>query len=74
MFTEEEKKILKKYVTSTEDGVFAVKGETIAAKPADALPETVKQALIQNRKMATYRSVEALRKAATVKDYRFSFY
>jgi len=26
MFTEEEKKILKKYVTSTEDGVFAVKG------------------------------------------------
>ncbi|HQS25241.1 MAG TPA: peptidylprolyl isomerase [Sediminibacterium sp.] len=55
-------------------GVFAVKGETIAAKPADALPETVKQALIQNRKMATYRSVEALRKAATVKDYRFSFY
>lgn len=55
-------------------GVFAIKGETIAAKPADALPETVKQALIQNRKMATYRSVEALRKAATVKDYRFSFY
>lgn len=55
-------------------GVFAVKGEAIAAKPADALPETVKQALIQNRKMATYRSVEALRKAATVKDYRFSFY
>lgn len=55
-------------------GVFAVKGETIAAKAADALPETVKQALIQNRKMATYRSVEALRKAATVKDYRFSFY
>lgn len=55
-------------------GVFAVKGESIAAKAADALPETVKQALIQNRKMATYRSVEALRKSATVKDYRFSFY
>lgn len=55
-------------------GVFAVKGETIAAKPSDALPETVKQALIQNRKMAIYRSIEALRKAATVKDYRFSFY
>ena len=55
-------------------GVFAVKGETIAAKAADALPETVKQALIQNRKMAIYRSIEALRKAATVKDYRFSFY
>jgi len=55
-------------------GVFAVKGESIAAKASDALPETVKQSLIQNRKMATYRSVEALRKAATVKDYRFSFY
>jgi peptidyl-prolyl cis-trans isomerase D len=55
-------------------GVFAVKGETIAAKAADALPETVKQSLIQNRKMAIYRSIEALRKAATVKDYRFSFY
>jgi len=55
-------------------GVFAVKGETVAAKPSDALPETVKQALIQNRKMAIYRSIEALRKAATVKDYRFSFY
>lgn len=55
-------------------GVFAVKGETVAAKPSDSLPETVKQALIQNRKMAIYRSIEALRKAATVKDYRFSFY
>jgi peptidyl-prolyl cis-trans isomerase D len=55
-------------------GVFAIKGETIAAKASDASPESVKQALIQNRKMATYRSVEALRKTATVKDYRFSFY
>jgi len=55
-------------------GGFAVKGEMVAAKAADALPETVKQALIQNRKMAIYRSIEALRKAATVKDYRFSFY
>ena len=55
-------------------GVFAVKGESVAAKASDALPETVKQSLIQNRKMAIYRSVEALRKAATVKDYRFSFY
>jgi peptidyl-prolyl cis-trans isomerase D len=55
-------------------GVFALKVETTGAKPSDALPETIKQSLIQNRKMATYRSVEALRKAATVKDYRFSFY
>jgi peptidyl-prolyl cis-trans isomerase D len=55
-------------------GVFALKVENVSAKAADALPETVKQSLIQNRKMATYRSVEALRKAATVKDYRFSFY
>lgn len=55
-------------------GVFAIKGEAIAAKASDAAPESVKQSLIQNRKMATYRSVEALRKTATVKDYRFSFY
>ena len=55
-------------------GVYAVKVETIGAKAAEALPESVKQTLIQNRKMAAYRSVEALRKAATVKDYRFDFY
>ncbi len=55
-------------------GVYAVKVETIGAKAADALPESVKQTLIQNRKMAAYRSVEALRKAATVKDNRFDFY
>lgn len=55
-------------------GVFAVKSEMIAAKAANELPETVKQALIQNRKMATYRSIEALRKSASVKDYRFGFY
>ncbi|MEO0065102.1 MAG: hypothetical protein RI983_428 [Bacteroidota bacterium] len=55
-------------------GVYAVKVENIGAKAADALPESVKQTLIQNRKMAAYRSVEALRKAATVKDYRFDFY
>lgn len=55
-------------------GVYAVKVENIGAKAADALPESVKQTLIQNRKMAAYRSVEALRKAATVKDNRFDFY
>lgn len=55
-------------------GVYAVKVENMGAKAADALPESVKQTLIQNRKMAAYRSVEALRKAAKVKDYRFDFY
>lgn len=55
-------------------GVFAVKGETIAAKASTSLPETIKQGLIQTRKMGTYRSIEALRKSAVIKDYRAKFY
>ncbi len=55
-------------------GVFAIKGESIAAKQSDAMAETIKQGLIQTRKMGTYRSIEALRKAATIKDLRASFY
>jgi peptidyl-prolyl cis-trans isomerase D len=55
-------------------GVFAIKGESIAAKQSDALAETIKQGLIQTRKMGTYRSIEALRKSATIKDLRASFY
>jgi peptidyl-prolyl cis-trans isomerase D len=55
-------------------GVFAIKGESISAKPSVALGDAAKQTLLQTRKMGTYRSIEALRKAATIKDYRSTFY
>lgn len=55
-------------------GVFAIKGELIAAKQSDALAESIKQGLLQTRKMGTYRSIEALKKAATIKDLRANFY
>ncbi len=55
-------------------GVFSIKGESIAAKQSDAMAETIKQGLIQTRKMGSYRSIEALRKAATIKDLRSAFY
>jgi peptidyl-prolyl cis-trans isomerase D len=56
------------------NGVFAVKGETVTAKPNASLPDAVKQGLIQTRKMSVYRSAEALRKSATIKDFRSTFY
>ncbi len=56
------------------NGVFAVKGELISAKPNASLPDGVKQGLLQTRKMSVYRSSEALRKSATIKDYRSTFY
>ncbi len=55
-------------------GVFAVKGEMIGAKPGNSLPEAIKQGMLQTRKMSIYRSIEALRKAADVKDFRSTFY
>jgi peptidyl-prolyl cis-trans isomerase D len=56
------------------NGVFAVQGEMIGAKPNASLPDAVKQGLLQTRKMSVYRSAEALRKSATIKDFRSTFY
>jgi peptidyl-prolyl cis-trans isomerase D len=56
------------------NGVFAVRGEMVGAKPNASLPDAVKEGLLQTRKMSVYRSAEALRKAATIKDFRSTFY
>ncbi len=56
-------------------GVFAVRVENIADKAAVATDaNAVKQQLLQSQKMAAYRSSEALKKAATIKDNRAKFY
>jgi peptidyl-prolyl cis-trans isomerase D len=55
-------------------GVFVIKTESTGAKADLAGPEAAKQGLLQSRKMGVYRSLEALRKAATIKDYRADFY
>ncbi len=55
-------------------GVFAVRGESIGANSNISSSDIVKQGLIQTRKMSIYRSVEALRKAAEIKDFRSTFY
>ncbi|KAF0243249.1 MAG: peptidyl-prolyl cis-trans isomerase [Chitinophagaceae bacterium] len=55
-------------------GVFSVKGEFVGANINTNTPDVVKQGLIQTRKMGVYRSVEALRKAAEIKDFRSTFY
>jgi hypothetical protein len=46
----------------------------VGAKPNASLPDAVKEGLLQTRKMSVYRSAEALRKAATIKDFRSTFY
>ncbi|HAK10612.1 MAG TPA: hypothetical protein DCO78_00355 [Chitinophagaceae bacterium] len=56
-------------------GVYALRVESIGAKANLATDaETVKQGLIQAMRMAAFRSAEALRKGAVIKDYRFKFY
>lgn len=55
-------------------GVFAIKTESNGAKAATTDPATVKQNLIQTARMSSYRGLEALKKAATIKDSRSRFY
>lgn len=55
-------------------GVFALRGESIGANSNTSSSNVVKEGLIQTRKMSIYRSVEALRKAAEIKDFRSTFY
>jgi peptidyl-prolyl cis-trans isomerase D len=55
-------------------GVFAVRVEATGAKVAAVDPVSFRQSLIQGAKMATYRGLDALRKAADIKDYRSKFY
>lgn len=55
-------------------GVFAIKVENTGAKPASTDAVTLKQGLVQSAKMNAYRGLDALRRAATIKDNRFKFY
>jgi len=57
-----------------ETGVFAVKGESVGAKANTTDLQVIKESLIQTRKMGIYRSIESLRKAAVIKDFRSTFY
>jgi len=55
-------------------GVFALRVENIFAKPAADDAVTIKQNLLQAQRMAAYRGLDALKKAAAIKDYRSKFY
>ncbi|MDP1812267.1 MAG: peptidylprolyl isomerase [Sediminibacterium sp.] len=55
-------------------GVFAIKTESNGAKAATTDATTVKQNLVQTARMSSYRGLEALKKAARVKDSRSKFY
>ncbi|NCT93175.1 MAG: peptidylprolyl isomerase [Chitinophagaceae bacterium] len=55
-------------------GVFAVKVESVGAKAGLLDGESVKQGLLQGSRVAVFRGVDALRRAANIKDYRFKFY
>ncbi|MDB5210741.1 MAG: peptidyl-prolyl cis-trans isomerase [Sediminibacterium sp.] len=55
-------------------GVFAVKVESNGAKPGTGDVASVKQGLLQTAKMSSYRGLEALKKAANIKDYRAKFF
>ena len=57
-------------------GVFVIKGENISALPNTNMDVEGlrKQMEMQQKQMGGYRSMEALKKAADIKDNRFDFY
>jgi peptidyl-prolyl cis-trans isomerase D len=57
-------------------GVFVIKGESVSAVANTNMnvENLRKQLEMQEKQMGGYRSAEALRKAANVKDNRFDFY
>ncbi len=57
-------------------GVFVVKGESISAIPNAGInvDDQRRQMEMQQKQMGAYRAIEALRKAADIKDNRFDFY
>ncbi len=57
-------------------GVFVVKGESISAVPNTAgnAEDRRKQMEMQQKQMGSYRSMEALKKSAKIKDNRFDFF
>jgi peptidyl-prolyl cis-trans isomerase D len=59
---------------AASSGVISLKVESLGAKPSMQDDESIKQSLLQGQKNAAYRGSEALRKSATIKDYRSKFY
>ncbi|MBI2284145.1 MAG: peptidylprolyl isomerase [Bacteroidetes bacterium] len=55
-------------------GVFSIKVEANGAKTEAVDQATIKQSLIQSAKMASYRGLDALKRAASIKDNRAKFY
>jgi peptidyl-prolyl cis-trans isomerase D len=55
-------------------GVFAIKVENTSARPATVDLATMRQNLLQNSRMVSYRGLDALRKSADIKDNRAKFY
>ena len=57
-------------------GVFVIRGESISALPNTSVTadQLRRQLAMQEKQMGGYRSIEALKKAADVKDNRFQFY
>jgi peptidyl-prolyl cis-trans isomerase D len=56
-------------------GVFTLQINKISANAnASDNSTTIRQTILQNQRMAMYRGMEALRKAAKIKDYRSKFY
>jgi len=56
------------------NGVFAVQPIAVSAVPSTFNNAALSESLLQTRKMAIYRSAESLRKGATIKDLRSTFY
>jgi peptidyl-prolyl cis-trans isomerase D len=54
-------------------GVFAIQADVVGARPSLQDPAAFKQSLMQMLRSGTFRSQESLKKAATIKDYRFQF-
>ena len=55
-------------------GVFAIKVENVGAKPTMIDLATARQNQLQTAKMSSYRGLDALKKAADIKDNRSKFY
>ena len=55
-------------------GVFAIKVENVGAKPTMIDLTTARQNQLQTAKMSSYRGLDALKKAADIKDNRSKFY
>jgi peptidyl-prolyl cis-trans isomerase D len=55
-------------------GVFSIKIESNGAKASTQDLNTMRQSMIQNARMTSYRGLDALKKAATIKDSRAKFY